>query len=123
MTTLEAQERSPISASVENPQLEKPTDQQRLQEVEHVLETIEQHPAPMPVQDDQTGQVVLTPTQTQQAISIELPLTEVEVVQKKGLHAKAASTARWIWEWCARMAKMAAIGRTKVVYKDQNPKQ
>lgn len=89
--------------------------EQQEQTVEGYLERIEREPGTEPVTDD-TGQVVLTPTGSQQ-VTITLPLTEEEV--KHGLHHKIVDAIYWLAKWCVRIIKKAAIAGIKVVFRPQ----
>ncbi len=97
--------------------IEEPGELERLEEerreLEGYIERVERTPKKEPVADD-TGQVVLTPAQSQQ-VAVTLPLTEEEI--KHGLHHKIIDSMRWLSEWCWRITKKALVTGIKVIYR------
>lgn len=101
-----------IEQRIEDPgELEKIGQQEK--QAETVLERVERNPGTQPVTDS-FGQVVLTPSGSQQ-VTITLPLTEEEI--KHGLHHKIVDAIYWLAKWCVRMVKKAALFGVRVVYK------
>lgn len=101
-----------VEQTIEEPgELKKLEDQE--QAVETYLEKIEREPGKDPITDD-SGQVVLAPTGSQQ-VTITLPLTEEEV--KHGLRHQIIDAMYWLAAWCVRIAKKAAHLGIQVVYR------
>lgn len=95
------QEQPAIEPRIQDPSELKRLDKER-NELKGYLDAVEHEKAREPVQDDSTGQVLLTP-QPQSSVQVVLPLTEAEI--KRGLHHKIVDAMRWLAEWCVRMAK------------------
>lgn len=98
--------------------IEEPGEIERLEEerreLENYLQRVERVPKKEPVTDDTTGQVVLTPAQSQQ-VTVTLPLSEEEI--KHGLHHKIFDSIYWLSTWCIRMAKKAMLLGIRIVYR------
>lgn len=105
---------TPLESRVENPaDLEKLGEQERA--LEGYLEKVEREPQSEPITDEAGGQVVLTPSASQQ-VTITLPLSQEEV--NMGLHHKIVEAIYWLSAWCVRIAKKAAVVGIRVVYRN-----
>lgn len=102
MPSAPEQERPLIEPRIEDPSELKRLDEER-NELKGYLERVERQPGSTPVQDDKTGQAMLTPVQSQSA-TITLPLTSSQIQQ--GLHHKIGDAIRWLAEWCMRRIKI-----------------
>lgn len=104
--------------------VEEPGEMARLDEekseLEDYLQKIEREPQKELVRDEVTGQVVLTPNNSQPA-DITLPLTEAEI--KHGLHHKIGDSIRWLAQWCARMTKKAITKGLRIGYREETTQQ
>lgn len=100
MPAVQEQEQPLIQKHIEEPGELARSDGEK-KELEGYLERVERQPGSTPVQDDKTGQAILTPSQSQTAVM--LPLTDAQI--KQGLHHKIGDAIRWLAEWCVRMAK------------------
>lgn len=106
MVSVQEQERPFVEKRVEDPVelgSEGVGGNDGREELKGYLEKIEREVKKESVLDDTNGQVVLTPTQTQQ-VTITLPLTDEEV--QLGLHHKIVDSIRWLAEWCMRQIKI-----------------
>lgn len=97
--------------------IEEPGEMVRLDEekgeLEDYLQKIEREPQKELIRDETTGQIVLTPNNSQPA-DITLPLTEEEI--KHGLHHKIGDSIYWLTKWCLRMTQKAVLAGVRVVY-------
>ena len=80
---------------------------------EHVKEVNKGVSLSSPVLDD-TGQVILDDSVSNQQMVISLPLSEEEM--KRALHLKVIYSLRWLAEWTKRLFKMVG-GRFDYRYK------
>lgn len=102
MSSAPEQEHSILEKHIENPSELARLDEER-KELEGYIERVERQPGSTPVQDDKTGQAILTPVQTQPT-AVTLPLADDQI--KQGLHHKIGDAIRWLAEWCMRQIKI-----------------
>jgi hypothetical protein len=113
-------ETGPISYGETAPVVELREDEKVPEDVESWMEKLEQGEEirlPQPVTDD--DQVVVSNSGNDVADdALVLPLTEKQV--EEGLHKKVYNSARWLAEWCIRVAKKL---HGQIIYRAQPIKE